>query len=314
MKLWELKAEEGVHWYRSLALRLERGRWKKIAPTATKKFFFVAVGAIFFHRPLVWTGDWPGYESQGASCGQKRLRKNGSPLEFGGTWFSFRLAIGMIPVTLEIMTSRSSELYRKLLGRVPVLPQNPAIAIDIFFFFLKTLVQFGRSSGRAIPRRWFSTVECRFCPRTRRSRSTSRRRAALAQWPQCSQVNWSSWKVCLFWIVKKKRHWRSLGGLFGKVQALRGKDRDSLSDIVLQYWKLELAKTPGWRPALCLCGCMHCAYARREVRMWLVWEWLSQKKMTATGTTVFFVFGSKSFCCTAGYYPPRSPVWILREG
>ena len=36
---------------------LIRGRWKKIAPTATKKekkAFFVAVGAIFFHRPLVW--------------------------------------------------------------------------------------------------------------------------------------------------------------------------------------------------------------------------------------------------------------------
>ena len=29
------------------------------------------------------------------------------------------------------MTSCSSELYQKLLGRVPVLPQNPAIAIDI---------------------------------------------------------------------------------------------------------------------------------------------------------------------------------------
>ena len=41
-------------------------------------------------------------------------------------------------------------------------------------------------------------------------------------------------------------------------------------------------------------------YARREVRMWL-----SQKKMTATDTTVFFVLGSKSFCCTAAIHSAR---------
>ena len=38
---------------RLLELSNTRGRWKKIAPTAKKKSFFVAVGAIFFHRPLV---------------------------------------------------------------------------------------------------------------------------------------------------------------------------------------------------------------------------------------------------------------------
>ena len=37
-------------------------------------------------------------------------------------------------------------------------------------------------------------------------------------------------------------------------------------------------------------------HARRKDRMWLVWEWLSRKKITATDTTDFFVFGSKSFC------------------
>ena len=46
-------------------------------------------------------------------------------------------------------------------------------------------------------------------------------------------------------------------------------------------------------------------YARREVRMWLVWEWLSENKMSATDKTVFFVLGSNSFCCTAAVHSAR---------
>ena len=75
-------------------------------------------------------------------------------------------------------------------------------------------------------------VECRFCPRTRRSRSTyaSRRRAALAQWPQCSQVCRSSWKVYLFW--KKERRWCSMVCLLGKVQKKWCQGGDSWSPSV----------------------------------------------------------------------------------
>ena len=92
---------------------------------------------------------------------QKRSRKMGKWLEFGrGSAFSKNLGCFPLLVSLEIFTSRSSGL-----------------------FFIGNC--------------W---VGCRFCPRTRRSRSTSRRRDDFAQWLQCSQVNWSSWEVYLFWI------------------------------------------------------------------------------------------------------------------
>ena len=61
-----------------------------------------------------------------------------------------------------------------------------------------------------------------------------------------------------------------------------------------------------------LCGCMH--YARREVRMRLVWEWLSRKKMTVTDTTVFFFWFWFQILLLYGGYPQRSAVWILQEG
>ena len=64
---------------------------------------------------------------------------------------------------------------------------------------------------------------------------------------------------------------------------------------------------------VCLCRCMH--HARREVRMWLVSEWLSQKKMTATDTTFFsFFFFWFQILLLYGGYPQRLPVWILPEG
>ena len=61
--------------------------------------------------PCVWTGDRPGYESQGASCGQTRSRKMGKWLEFGGG-SAFARNLGCFPLllSLEIFTSCSSGL------------------------------------------------------------------------------------------------------------------------------------------------------------------------------------------------------------
>ena len=48
---------------------------------------------------------------QGAVCGQKRSRKIGSGLEFGGgSGFAWDLGSFPLLLSLEIMTSRSSEL------------------------------------------------------------------------------------------------------------------------------------------------------------------------------------------------------------
>ena len=92
-----------------------------------------------------------------------------------------------------------------------------------------------------------------------------------------------------------------MGGLLGKVQAEQCQGGDSRSNIVLQKaWTGQDVR---------LYGCMH--YARREIRVWIVKEWLFQKKMTATDT-VFFVFGSKSFCCRAAIHSAR--LCIVREG
>ena len=98
---------------------------------------------------------------------------------------------------------------------------------------------------------------------------------------------------------KKKRRWCSMKGLLGKVQADWCQCHDSRSDSVLP--KAELAKTSSL--AFVFAAPVH--FARREVRMWLDWEWLSQQKMTGTDKTVFFVLGSKSFCCTAAMHIAR---------
>ena len=61
--------------------------------------------------PCFWTGDRLGYESRGACCGQKRSRKMGKWLEFGGG-SAIAWDLGCFPLhpSLEIFTSRSSEL------------------------------------------------------------------------------------------------------------------------------------------------------------------------------------------------------------
>ena len=89
-----------------------------------------------------------------------------------------------------------------------------------------------------MPGRWFSIVECRFCPRGPEPVDRNEHRVVeLLSHSVHRQVSWLSWKVYLFWTIKK-RGWCSIGGILGKVQAERSQGGDSQSDIVLQLESL----------------------------------------------------------------------------
>ena len=137
-------------------------------------------------------------------------------------WFSFRLGFGMFPVLKFLPVVARNFVYRKLLGWVSVLPQNPSIAINI------ASSSCSRTCDHSV-RRWtgrfgnFTCFEkkgrwcCMVCLLGKvQAVILDRRVSVLSQnpsiaidiassscsrtWQQCSLVNWSSWKVYLFWI------------------------------------------------------------------------------------------------------------------
>ena len=165
--------------------RLDQYRWSMMNNSDDQWWTILTSKNLCCYLPIdpVRLDQW--YESQGASCGQKRS-KIGSWPEFGRC-SAFAWDLGWLPLLLspETFTSRSLELC---------LSETVGWSVGSAREPVKRVVELISHSDQSV-----------------------------------LQVNWSSWKVSLFWKSKKKSRLCSVGRLIRKVEAERCQGGDSRS-------------------------------------------------------------------------------------